>query len=157
MKGQVDLMTAMAYAFGVIVMLWIITYIFQAQIFNSPSVQAAFNSSPKSQQILKNASGFYTAGNTVVAFIYIFIALGALVAATQTEANIAFAAFSILLLPVELVLSLGFHDVFFTLIQNSVFAGMATQYPFVLITFQYLPLITLALSFLIMIFTFSRG
>ncbi len=157
MKGQIDLMVAMAYSFGVIILIALMTYVLQSQIFNSATVQQDFNQSPPSIAVFHHTSEFFTSLMTIIAFIYLFIALGAIFAATQTESNILFAAIAILFLPIELIFSLGFHDAFITLMQSSVFSSIISQYPFILLTFTWLPMITLVTSFVIIIFTFARG
>lgn len=156
MKGNIDLMGGIGAFFATILVVWILTVIWQSNFFNNGTFRQAIAATPQANTVINESSGFFTGLNTVLAFLFIFTAIGACVAAAFTESNPFFAAIGIMFLPVELVLAFGFHDAFMSLITNSAFGSLAVQYPMVYTTFQYLPVATLILSVLIAIITFSR-
>lgn len=157
MKGSIDIMTGIAFFTILIISVWVLTVIFQDGVFaQSGLFNHAVQQSPQAANVVSNANKFFTGLNTVIAFAYIFFAIGAVIAAAFTESNPVFAAIGIIILPIELVLSFGFHDAFFTIIQTSAFGALAVQYPFVTLTFEYLPVITFIMWVIVTIVTFAR-
>jgi hypothetical protein len=158
-KAQADIIVGIVYFFVFILVLWIFTLIFQTSLFGNPQVTNSLNPGHNANVtgVFAGTSGFFTGINTIAAFLYIFIAIGAVVAAAFTESHPVFAVMGILLLPVELVFSFGFHDAFFSVIANSAFSPLVAQYPFVVTTFTYLPIITLVMAILVLIATFAKS
>ena len=94
-------------------------------------------------------------GNSIV-FLFIFSCIATIIAASFIESAPAFAILGIILMPVELLFSFIFHDVFLNLISNSVFAPVVTTLPSLIYGIQYLPLITLIVSFIVIAVTIIK-
>jgi hypothetical protein len=151
-----DLITGIVVFFASIMILWVFTLIFQVNIFQSSTVKNSVGTYPQTANVLTSSSGFFTGLNTVFAFAYIFFAFGAIIAAAFTESNPVFAALGFVVLPIELLLSFGFHDAFFSMIGNSAFAPLTAAYPMVALTFQYLPIGTFVLAIIVLAVTFGK-
>lgn len=146
----------MAVLFACVVAVSAGLYIFN-QLFNGLSTNSAFtgcatclNAFTKGQQAQSNVA------NAIV-IVFILVCFTDIILAAFLDSSPIFLFFEILTLPVTLLLSFIFHDVFFSIAQNSFLASEFVQYPLIGILFQYLPVISLVMVALIAIITFSRS
>ena len=63
---------------------------------------------------------------------------------------------ALIVLPIELLFAFVFHDMFFSIMTNTMFAGIVTSYPLVFTLFQYLPIISFGFSVILIVITFIK-
>lgn len=89
-------------------------------------------------------------------FAFLMAAVAAIILAVFTESHPAFAIVGIIVFPFEIILSYIFHDVFFAIVENSVFAPTAANLPYVILFFENYPIITGAIFLILIVVTFSK-
>lgn len=158
-QGNLDIATLLIEFFGMIIMVWIGTLIYQGFTTGNTSIANAplVTNSVIATRTINNGSGLFKGLNNVLAFGFILMALGSVLAAFFTESHPALAFIGILISPLEILLAFGFHDAFFSIITgSSAFGQLATQYPLTVAMFQYLPIMTFVLAVIIAIVTFGK-
>ncbi len=112
---------------------------------------------PQGQTIYNNGTQAVSTFDSLIVFIFIGIILGMAVSAMFVEAHPAFAFIGIFTLILLLIITAVVHNVYFDIIQSSVFAGGVTPSGATVIFFEYLPLFGAVAWALIMVATYGKG
>ena len=155
MKGQADVAYLLAYGFCIAIAL-VVLIMFWQQFSTSPSWTNAIASNQLAQNGVASANtAIFNMGNAL-AIVWIISAIASVVATFFIDSSPVFAVLGIIAMPIELFLSLIFHDFFFTMANNSFLAPVIAQLPILSNFFSALPVITLVMVFASIIFTFAR-
>ena len=150
MRGQAGFIYLLVMFFVVGIVLAIVI-----MIWSSLTSNASFESLMTATHTGTVAQASATTSLNILAnaavFLFIFSCVAAIIASTFIQSSPVFAILGIICLPIELLFSFIFHDVFLALINQSVFAGVITAAPNLILAFQYLPLISLVVSLMIII------
>ncbi len=155
MKAQADLIFLIGMLFAIVIAVFVVDNIW-IQFKTNPTSQQIFNATPQGRLAETNATTSINIINNAIVMIFIVAALASIIAAAFTSSSPIFIIPALIVLPVEVLFAFIFHDAFFTIIQNSVFSGIATTYPTIITLFQYLPIISFVLAIVMIIVTFTK-
>ena len=153
MKLQADVIYLIIMLFIVVVALFAVDAIWNGFQTN-PVSQQLFNATPQGRLAEANTTTSINILNNAAVILYIIGALASIIAAAFTESSPVFLVPALVILPIEVLFSFIFHDVFFMVVQNSFFAGIATGFPMILTVFQYLPIISFGFAVILIVVTF---
>lgn len=119
------------------------------QIFNQTS-------NPAGAQTYTNGTNAVNYLQTLLLFVFVGAMLASAISGSQVDTVPAFAFVGIIVLVVGLVTTVVFHNIYFDMIQNSVFGGFAPPST-TLLMFQFYSLLCLIAFFVVMIFTYGHG
>jgi hypothetical protein len=154
-KAQADIIFLVVMLFLVVTAIFL-TDVIKNGLFNSSAFQAVSSATHTGQLAVKQANSAINIMNDAVAFLFVFSAIASVIAAAFTTSDSAFAVIGVILMPLEILFAFVFHDAFFAIMSNSLFAGLLVQYPFTLYVFQSLPIIVLILSIISLVVTFVK-
>jgi hypothetical protein len=143
-KGQASIIYLLAMLFMLSVGILLADVLWNGFTTNASfiSLTTATAGGPK---IVASVNSSMTIFNNAIAIIFLAGCIGSIILAAFTDSSVVFAAITLILLPVEILFSLVWHDAFFTIIQNSMFAGI-TVVPTLMVLFTYLPVICLVIA-----------
>lgn len=155
MKAQEDMIYWLAMVFAVsiavIVLLYIFTSIFaafklQPAIANNPNAVIALNKGQQSIDVIANA----------LVIVYIIMAVASCILSFFVDSSPIFLVVIFVVLPIELLIAFIFHDIFFDIVNQSIFGATATGIPILIQFFQWLPVLCLGFSSISAIVTFAK-
>ena len=161
MKGSmIDFffVTVIILAFGISILLG--AYL-MSQIF--PQLTNAFSSSPDATAVLSNVSGTYGIFDSIFLFIFIAMSIVPIIFAFLIPTNPVLVFVNIILFVVYILIVPSLSNVMRDIWATSIFAPFATggtgTWTFTIMTsvFQYLPLISVVFSFILMIILFTKS
>lgn len=148
MKGQANLILLMVSVFAVAVVV-AITIVIWSNLTTSVPFESLMNATHTGKVAQASATTSLNILANAIVFIFLFSCVASIIAASLFNSSPVFAILGIILMPVELLFSFIFHDVFLSLISASAFGSVVTAAPSLVTLFQYLPLVTLVVSLII--------
>ena len=155
MKAQVDVIFLIVIAFVLIISLFVVDIVWSNLTSNS-AFQALTNATPTGRLAVSSTNNSISILNNSIIILFFFGAFVSIISAAFTDASPVFLLPAIIVLPIEIIFSFIFHDIFLQIITNSSFAAIAAQYSYIVLFMQYLPVISFIVSILIIIFTFTK-
>jgi hypothetical protein len=155
MKGQVDIIYLMVTVFVVVLAVFVVNVLW-AGFQSSPTYQQLQNATPTGKLAGQNTTTSLHIVNNAIAILYIIGAIASVIAAAFADSSAVFIVPALVLLPLEILFSFIFHDMFFSIMTNSFFSSMVTSAPLVFELFQYLPVISFGLAIVAIIVTFMK-
>ncbi len=155
MKAQVDVIFLIVIAFALIIALFTVDIVWNGLTSNS-AFQALTNATPTGKLAVKSTTNAISLLNNSIIVLFFFGAFVSIISAAFTDASPVFVLPAIIVLPIEIIFSFIFHDIFLQVISNSSFAAVAAQYNYIVIFMQYLPVISFIVSIIIIMFTFTK-
>ena len=155
MRGQVDFIYLLVFFFAVAIVLAIVIVIWSS-LTSSVPFEALMQATPTGKIAQANATTSINILANALVFIFIFACIASMIAASFANSAPAFAVIGIIAMPIELIFAFIFHDEFLTLVSQSVFAPVVTAAPSLITAFQYLPLISLVVSVLLIVVVFIK-
>ncbi len=155
-KAQAELLLAIVIIVVIAVTAFIAAFVLDA-IHTGAPVLFQNTTNPQGQTIYNNGTQAVSTFDSLIVFIFIGIILGMAVSAMFVEAHPAFAFIGIFTLILLLIITAVVHNVYFDIIQSSVFAGGVTPSGATVIFFEYLPLFGAVAWALIMVATYGKG
>ena len=155
MKAQADIIYLIIILFVVVIALFAVDNIWVA-FKQNPTYQALSNATPTGQLATKNVTTSINIINNAVVILFIVGAIASIIAAAFADSSMVFVVPTLVILPLEILFAFVFHDVFFSMIQNSAFSSIAVSYPYIISLFQYLPIVSFVLAIIIIIMTFMK-
>lgn len=148
MRGQINFIFIMVSFFAVAIVLAIVLVIWSGLTSNASfeSLMTATHTGTVAQTNTTTSLDILANG---AVFLFIFSCIAAIIAATFVSSSPIYAIVGIIAMPIELLMSFIFHDVFLTLMSQSAFAPVLTAVPPLIYAFEYLPLLALITSLLI--------
>lgn len=153
MKGQADPIYLIAMLFIVAIALFAVDSIWNAFKTNPTSAQL-FNATPQGQIAVRSATTGINILNNAVVLLYVIGAIASIIAAAFADSSPVFIVPALIILPLEVLFSFIFHDMFFEVIQNSFLSGVASGFPLILQLFEYLPIISFGFAVVLIVVTF---
>lgn len=143
-----------AFVMGIIAL--ICYYMWTQIVASAPSMFGP--SSPAGQLgiIHASTSAFQLYINILVA-VFFAVAIGSIISAFFVNSHPIFFIAGIFGTLIEIILSVIFHNAYFTLIQNSAFGNVFLQFTILNLFFQYLPEIAFVISIVVLIVTYGKG
>lgn len=131
------------------------------QVWSGLTSNSAFtsltNATPQGHLAVTNTNKSLHIFNNAFVLLFIIAALASIVSAAFTDSSPIFLVPAVVILPLEILFSFVFHDVFFNIIENSAFGTTAAVWGASIITlFSYLPVVSFVLAIIIIIFTFMK-
>ena len=156
MKLQADMFLLMAYLLAAAVGIGAALYIFQ-QLFSGLDANSQFAACTNCVEAL--TKGAQAQNNVADALVVVFIlaGFGSIILSAFIDSSPIFLIFVVITIPVELLVSFVFHDVWFAIADSSFIGAALTGVPGLATLFEFLPVIVLVLSVLVAIVTFTRG
>ena len=155
MKAQADIIYIITMVFAVAISFFVVVLIWHGLTASAPFQQLTNATTQGKAAVHSVNTGFGIFADAIV-FGMILSFIASLMAAAVSSSSPIFAVLMFIILPVEILFSFIFHDVFFSIMQSSFFSGMITAYPVIFTMFQYLPLITFGFALIIIIVTFGK-
>jgi hypothetical protein len=151
MKIQVDILFIMAAAFTILLSFAVANILWSnlkgTQLYNitNQAMPSVIQSTEKSLNIFNNA----------IVLIYFAFCLASIILAFFTETSPIFSIFVFLLIPIQLLVSFVFHDLFVALTQDSNFAFLLNN-NLIAGLFLNLPIITFIINLILIIILYSK-
>lgn len=146
MKAQADMVYLVAVLFVVVLAVFVVDKVWMG-LEGSPQFTTLSNSTSVGSHGVKSANTAIAIINNAIVLVFIGSAIGSILAAAFTETSIIFAVPALVILPIEILFSMIFHDAFFTIMDSSFLSGVITAYGTNIVTlFQYLPSVCLVLA-----------
>ncbi|MDE1833847.1 MAG: hypothetical protein KGH64_00760 [Candidatus Micrarchaeota archaeon] len=156
MKGQADVIFLLGQGLAVSIAILVLAFSW-FQIYHNPAYST----------MIVNATATGKAGsasaNTAIflisnffAFLWILSAVASVIATFFIDSAPVFAILGLVALPIEIILSMVFHDFFFTMATNSFLAPVVALIPTMVYFYTYLPSIALLFAVASIIFTYSK-
>lgn len=155
MKGQADIIYLTAMLFVVVIAVFTVDIIWNGFQSNS-AYQQIQNATPTGKLAAKNTQTSINIINNAIVIIYLMGALASVILASFADSSPIFLIPALIVLPIELLFAFVFHDMFFSIMTNTMFAGLVTSYPLVFTLFQYLPIISFGFSVILIVITFIK-
>lgn len=155
MKGQADIIYLTAMLFVVVIAVFTVDIIWNGFQSNS-AYQRIQNATPTGKLAAKNTQTSINIINNAIVIIYLMGALASVILASFADSSPIFLIPAFIVLPIELLFAFVFHDMFFSIMTNTMFAGLVTSYPLVFTLFQYLPIISFGFSVILIVITFIK-
>ena len=155
MKAQADMIYWLAIVFAVSVAVVILLYIFtsiftafklQPQIANNPAAVTALNKGQTAINVVANA----------LVIVYVVMAIASCILSFFVDSSPIFLVVIFIVLPIEILIAFIFHDIFFSIMNQSVFAATANGIPVLIQFMQWLPVLCLGFSAISAIVTFAK-
>ena len=140
---------AVAIVVGIVIVIW-------SSLTSSTPFENLMQATHTGQVAQKSATTSINILANAVVFIFIFACVASIIAATFADSAPVFAVLGIIVMPVELIFAFIFHDAFLGIISQSAFGPIVTTAPSLVYAFQYLPLISLIVSVMMIIVTFIK-
>lgn len=155
MKGQADIIYLTAMLFVVVIAVFTVDIIWNGFQSNT-AYQQIQNATPTGKLAAKNTQTSINIINNAIVIIYLMGALASVILASFADSSPIFLIPALIVLPIELLFAFVFHDMFFSIMTNTMFAGLVTSYPLVFTLFQYLPIISFGFSVILIVITFIK-
>ena len=156
MKGQADIIYLLGSGFAVTIALVMLLVFWHSFSTSAPWQTLVVAKSAVAANATTSANtAIFNIGNAL-AIIWILSFIGSVVATFFIDSSPVFAVVGIILMPIEIFLSMLFHDYFFVLAQNSFLAPVIALIPFVSNFYTVLPVIAMVFIFVSVVFTFAK-
>jgi len=152
MKAQLDVIFATAIIFVILVGIGV-AIMLNNNLTNA--LQPIYNSTQAGQIILSKQSQVNTIFANAIVILYFALCFAALISAFITESSPFFSILIFFLIPIQLLISFVFHDMFLQLVADSNFAFLANNF-YIQSLFLNLPLITLIISGIILVVVYAK-
>lgn len=157
MKAQADVMFLIVVALGVAISFIIIFYIYgQLHTALAPALNPTNSSNTTVAHVFAGTGTALSGMGTLLVLVYFAIGIAAIIAAFFVEGMPIFYIVSIFALAIQILVAVIAHNVFFTIVQQQIFASTAAQFPLLLTIFEYYPELTLLISLGIVIALYSK-
>jgi hypothetical protein len=154
-KAQADIIYLFALLFVMVIALFVVDQIWSGLTTN-PATQHLFNSTTQGTKAEANVGTSLNILNNAVVLLFLIGVFASVIAAAFTDSSPIFLMPALVILPIEVFFAFIFHDAFFSIVQNSFFAGPAAAYPAIVTLFQYLPIAALVLAVIEVIVIFLK-
>ena len=155
MKGQADIIYLTALLFVVVIAVFTVDIIWNGFQSNTAYKQLQ-NATPTGQLAAKNTQAGLNILNNAIVIIYLMGALSSVILAAFADSSPIFLIPALIVLPIELLFAFVFHDMFFSIMTNTMFAGLVNSYPLIFTLFQYLPIISFGFAIILIVVTFIK-
>ncbi len=154
-KAQVDVIYLVVMLFAVTVSLLVVDQVWSGLTSNSAFISLK-NSTPQGHLAVKSVNTSLNIFNNAIVLLFVMGAIVAIISAAFTDSSPVFLIPSIVVLPIEILFAFIFHDMFFSILQNSAFGSVAASYPYIVTLFQYLPVVSFVIAIIVIVATFMK-
>ena len=134
----------------------IVVVVVWTSLTSNASFESLMQATPTGQIAqAKTTTSLHIFANALI-FIFLFACVASMIAAAFANSSPAFAIVGMIAMPIEIIFAFIFHDTFLTLLSQSMFAPVVTFSPTLVTAFQFLPIISLIVSVVLVIVVFMN-
>jgi hypothetical protein len=158
LKGQIDIFYLIAYGFCTSIAILVVLMCWN-QLSTSQSYThyiANQTTNPVGYQTTQKANTALLSIGNLFTIVWIMSCIASIIATFFIDSSPIFAIVGILLMPLEIFISMIFHDFFYIMGQNAFIAPIITSLPYMAYFYTYLPITALIIAVISLVLTFSK-
>ena len=157
MRGQADILFLTVVMIALSISFIVIFFLYgQIHTAIAPVLNPTNSSNTTVAKVFVGTQSALTDMGMLLVLVYFAIGIAAIIAAFFVEAMPIFYVVSVFVLAIQIFVAAIMHNVFFTIVQQQIFATTASQFPLLLTIFQYYPELTLIISLGVIVALYSK-
>jgi len=152
MKAQIDILFSTVMIFAIFLVIGLVIYV-TTQLSNQ--LAPIVNTTQAGQTALKAQNQINTTFANAIVLIYFALCIATFLSAFITESSPFFAILIFFLIPIQILISFVFHDLFLEFVNISVFSFVTSNF-YVQSLFLYLPSITVVVSVIASVIVYAK-
>jgi hypothetical protein len=152
MKAQLDILFSTVMIFAIFLVIGLVIYVF-TQVSNE--LAPIINTTQAGKTALKSQQKVNATFANAIVLIYFALCIATFLSAFITESSPFFSILIFFLIPIQILVSFVFHDLFLEFVNVSVFSFVTSNF-YVQSLFLYLPSITLVVSVIALVIIYAK-